>query len=115
MGAPGLAFFCRRGHLYHWIEEHLHDVDTTIEEAISTRKRNCDCGEPFLLQVCHYGDLNDCVCLPDRIDEEGIKPTGVVTKILKKIEGAVTLQGEALEAYGWKHLPIYDLSKVDQG
>ncbi|PIQ92996.1 MAG: hypothetical protein COV69_00010 [Parcubacteria group bacterium CG11_big_fil_rev_8_21_14_0_20_39_14] len=128
MGAPGYAYICaRRGHLYHWIEEHLWwgspeiDEDGNLvdipneplrEEARRAREDGCPCGEKKVFEFCHYGRLNDCICLEKEVGDKGILQTG--EEILRvRIPEALDASGNPIEAYRDVKYGVYDFSRVD--
>ncbi len=112
MGAPGEAFLCRRGHLYHWIDDDLFWEDGLWKESRRARVEGCPCREKRVLVLCHYGGSpNDCLCLPDEVDQKGVKLTGAET-FRVPIPDAVDKDGKSIKAYCHVGLSLYDVSNV---
>jgi len=123
MGAPGGAFLCKRGHLYHWIEAHLwwgspgiddegNSVDVLNEpllgESQRAREEGCLCGEKSVTALCHYGDVNDCL-------EEPLTLIGTETfRWRERIPNATDRDGNPIEAYRdfERTLEVYDVSRL---
>jgi hypothetical protein len=110
MGAPGNAFICEKGHLYHWIEEHLC-WDDELWAQYEKQKCGCPCGAKCALTLSHYGEIGDCLCSHDdpnypreiRKDRVRVKDNSVVDKF-----------GNSIDAYRWIELPVYDLDNIQR-
>jgi hypothetical protein len=123
MGAPGEAFLCWKGHLFHWIEEGLWwggpgvdeetgriiDISSGLfEESEEIRREVCPCGAPTLIVLNHYGDINDCLSEEERLT------LIMVEKLRFRVKGAVNAQGKPIEAFLEKEVPVYDVSRIVQ-
>ncbi|KKL88088.1 hypothetical protein LCGC14_1928240 [marine sediment metagenome] len=109
MGAPGYALFCDKGHLFDWTEEHLDWDEKMLEEHRGKEKEGCPCGEEKVIQVTHYGGLNDCICLQENIPQKGITPLGREAIIPILIKEAFDKEGKPIEAFCWFYLPLYHI------
>ncbi|OGY64429.1 MAG: hypothetical protein A3I89_03285 [Candidatus Harrisonbacteria bacterium RIFCSPLOWO2_02_FULL_41_11] len=97
MGAPGKASFCKKGHLYHWVDKGLYYDGDELGGEVEC----CPCGEKTVKSVCHYGDPNDCLNPKDYgllRGDQVIERVSIDT-IRIKIPDAVNANGEGIEAY----------------
>jgi len=108
MGAPGYALLCSKGHLFYWIPEHLYWTDEMFEEKRKKEKEGCICGDKNIINISHYGDINDCICLESEIEEKGIKITSKIDEFLIPFEHAFDKEGKPLkDVYTKVSLPVY--------
>ena len=107
MGAPGEAFFCRRGHLYHMIGDDLYWGEDLSEESKRFQTEGCPCGEKDVEVLRHYGGLNDCT-------QWDAKRIGVVT-LRSPIPHAVNASGNTIEAFVESKFDVYDVSQLFEG
>ncbi len=112
MGASGQAWFCQRGHLYHWIDEDLW-WDDVLEARSRRAEAGCPCGETAVTCVLHYGDLNY-----GREPHQRLLRLGADRwRRSERVTGASDRQGNPVEAYvdRWYAHDIYDVSSLDFG
>lgn len=64
MGAPGQAAVCAGGHVFHWVESDLVWDEDSFKRSEAAKRKGCPCGQPTLITLCHYGDINDCLPPP---------------------------------------------------
>jgi hypothetical protein len=110
MGAPGEAWFCRRGHLYQWIDDDL--CWDEAEEATSRRaSQGCSCGERVVTSVFHYGDVNDCRDFDRKLHRLGAWRHSRTVRV----KGAHDGQGRPVVAYVDRVFTLdrYDVSGLD--
>lgn len=116
MGAPGEAFFCSKGHLFHWIEEHLYWDDTLFRHSKEIEEKGCPCGDKQVLKISHYGDINDCICLQSEVEEKGITPTDKIDEFLVPIIDAIDKKGKPVSGIFHKiHLTRYYIPEDVKG
>lgn len=106
MGAPGYAYFCSKNHIMGWIEEHLIWDEALEEHERNIKEGNCQCGASFMLDIAHYGGLNDCICLESEIQDKGIIDIGT-DKIKCRIIDAIDKDDKPIEAYHYINLTKY--------
>lgn len=80
MGAPGYAYICEKGHLYHWIEEHLSWDDEMFNESKKIKDDGCPCGAKCKFELAHYGAIGDCLCLNNDPDYPQILRFDIINK-----------------------------------
>jgi hypothetical protein len=110
MGAPGNAFICEKGHLYHWIEEHLYWDAELWAQYEKLQRDGCPCGAGCKVILSHYGEIGDCLCsrgdlnYPREIRKDRVKvrDNSIVDKF-----------GNPIDAYRWIELPVYDLNNIE--
>lgn len=107
MGAPGQAFFCKKGHLYHWIDDDLDWDEQLDHEAAAELVLGCPCGEEAVKSVCHYGEPNDCFILPG----PRLKKVGEDT-LRVKIPDAVDSSGKPIEAFHDVKFEVWNVARL---
>ena len=108
MGAPGYALFCSKGHLVYWWEEHLYWTDEMSAELKSQREGSCICGDKDIIEISHYGGINDCICLDKEQEEKGIRLTHEVDEFIIPFEHACDKKGNPLTNVFTKvRYPVY--------
>lgn len=93
MGAPGYAHFCGRGHLVNWWDEHLYWTNEMFKAKEKSKEAGCICGNKDILEISHYGGINDCICLDEEQNEKGIRLTGKSDEVIVPIEDAIDKNG----------------------
>ncbi len=99
MGAPGIAWFCPKGHL---VQQTLH------HEIADDPKRCTECGARSFGTVFEWGDPD----YHENVDEP--VPTRPVRHEVKRtrIPEAVDAKGNPIEAYVDRKIRVYDVSKL---
>ncbi len=99
MGAPAMAWFCPKGHL----------VQRTAHHEIADDPKRChECGARRFGTVFEWGDPD----YHENVDEPvPQKPTRYEVK-RTRIPEAVNAEGNPIEAYVDRRVPVYDVSKL---
>jgi len=99
MGAPGIAWFCPKGHL----------VQQTQHHEIADDPELCDeCGATEFGTVLEWGDPD----YHENVDEP--VPTHPIRYEVKRVRipDAIDAEGNPIEAYVDRQVAIYDVSKL---
>jgi len=108
MGAPGYALFCGNGHLVRWWDEHLYWTDEMFDDLRKARSRPCICGNKDIIEIFHYGGINDCICPEEEQEERGIKRTDKVDEFLVPFSDSYNKAGIKIDSvYTKARLPVY--------
>lgn len=99
MGAPGMAWFCPNGHL----------VQLTRHHELAEDPEFCpECGAREFGEVFEWGDPDYHEDVDDPVPCYPIRRDVVRTRIPEAIDA----QGNPIEAYVDRRVPIYDVSKL---
>ena len=110
MGAPGEAFFCDNGHLFHWTPEHLYWTDEMFDESDKIKNDGCFCGSKEVTKISHYGGINDCVCLSEEEDTKGVVITDKIDEFLAPASNVLDKDGNPVKGCFYRvHLPVYHI------